>query len=274
MIKRLTPPGGVLTWIAFGLLIVVSGVWLALTPEGILGKADAVGYAVCHRITVRSFAFPDGRTLPMCARCTGTFLGVLIALLVPPLLLGRKRAGNLPPIPLILVLLGFSAWWAFDGSNSFMHLLPTDLPLPRLFEPNNFLRVTTGTLHGITMGTLMLPIFIGTIWKDASCDRVIDCWWHLAVMVGIGIVVIAVVYAELPLFLYPLAVFSAAGTLTILALIATVLVITVLGRENDALTIGDALPLIVLGLALTIILIGGIDALRFAMFGSWEGLVL
>ena len=30
-----------------GILLVV---WLILTPPGLLGKADAIGYAVCHRI--------------------------------------------------------------------------------------------------------------------------------------------------------------------------------------------------------------------------------
>ena len=33
--------------------------WLANTPAGLLGKADAIGYAVCHRIDVRSFLLGD-----------------------------------------------------------------------------------------------------------------------------------------------------------------------------------------------------------------------
>ncbi|KAB2863423.1 MAG: DUF2085 domain-containing protein, partial [Anaerolineae bacterium] len=62
-------------WIALFFAIVIIGAWLLATPAGVLGKADAVGYAICHRITVRSFEAFD-RQLPLCARCTGIYLGV------------------------------------------------------------------------------------------------------------------------------------------------------------------------------------------------------
>ena len=35
--------------------VIIVTVWLAKTPDGLLGKADAIGYAVCHRIDARSF---------------------------------------------------------------------------------------------------------------------------------------------------------------------------------------------------------------------------
>ena len=54
------------------LLILATGLilfgWLAYTPPGLLGKADAIGYSVCHRIAVRSFMLGD-RQVPLCARC-------------------------------------------------------------------------------------------------------------------------------------------------------------------------------------------------------------
>ena len=37
------------------LAVIVTVVWLSYTPPGLLGKADAIGYAVCHRISARSF---------------------------------------------------------------------------------------------------------------------------------------------------------------------------------------------------------------------------
>src|SRR5437868_4456347 len=76
--ERLFAPSNRLTWLAAAALMIALVLWISFTPAGILGKADAVGYAVCHRITVRSFAFPNGQQLPMCARCTGTFIGVLV----------------------------------------------------------------------------------------------------------------------------------------------------------------------------------------------------
>ena len=61
------------------LLLAVATTWVYFTPEGILGKAGAVGYAVCHRIDLRSFHL-GLRQLPLCARCTGMYLGALLGL--------------------------------------------------------------------------------------------------------------------------------------------------------------------------------------------------
>ena len=55
--------------------------FLYVSPPGLFGKADAVGYAICHRIGERSFHVHD-RQLPMCARDTGTFTSAAITLAV------------------------------------------------------------------------------------------------------------------------------------------------------------------------------------------------
>jgi hypothetical protein len=68
-------------------------VWLALTPPGLLGKADAIGYAVCHRIAERSFLLGE-RAVPLCSRCSGMYLGALAGILFH-LRFGRR--GGLPP---------------------------------------------------------------------------------------------------------------------------------------------------------------------------------
>ena len=39
----------------------------------------AVGSVICHQLSERSF-FIDGRQLPVCARCTGLYLGGLLGL--------------------------------------------------------------------------------------------------------------------------------------------------------------------------------------------------
>src|SRR5512136_1841670 len=66
----------------FFILLVSSSLlaWLELTPPGLLGKMDAIGYAVCHQIPGRSF-FLSERQLPLCARCSGMYLGACIGLL-------------------------------------------------------------------------------------------------------------------------------------------------------------------------------------------------
>ena len=49
--------------------LVLTG-WLVNTPPGLLGKLDAIAYAVCHRIAARSFQIGNV-PLPLCApACT------------------------------------------------------------------------------------------------------------------------------------------------------------------------------------------------------------
>ncbi|NJC96710.1 MAG: DUF2085 domain-containing protein [Anaerolineae bacterium] len=67
-------------WLVPLAAIIVFGTWFYIAPPGLLGKADAVGYAICHRIDERSFHI-FGRQLPLCARCTGEFYAAGFALL-------------------------------------------------------------------------------------------------------------------------------------------------------------------------------------------------
>ena len=43
--------------------ILVFAAWFSFTPPGLLGKADAVGYAICHRIDERSFQLGDRKSV-------------------------------------------------------------------------------------------------------------------------------------------------------------------------------------------------------------------
>ena len=63
--------------------VVAFALWFAIAPPGLLGKADAVGYAICHRIGERSFHIGD-RQLPLCARCTGEFFSAAIGVKCQP----------------------------------------------------------------------------------------------------------------------------------------------------------------------------------------------
>lgn len=271
LLQRFLAPANRLTIAATLALLIVLTIWMAFTPEGILGKADAIGYAVCHRITIRSFAFSDNRQFPLCARCSGMFLGVLIGLFGPGLLLGRKRMGYFPPLGIIVVLVTFTLIWAFDGANSFTFLLPPGVP--HLYTPSNLLRLLTGMGQGITMGSLLLPVANSMLWADVKPEAALAKPWHLLALLGVGGVVCAMILADIDIFAYPLAILSAAGVVTILTTIATVVVTSILRRENTVRTLRDAVPMIMLGMVACFLLIGGIDLLRFIATGTWDGFV-
>jgi uncharacterized membrane protein len=237
--------------------LIIIGTWLVVMPGGILGHADLIGYAVCHRIAERSF-FIGGQQLPLCARCSGTYLGALTGFAVM-FLLGRRRAANLPPVSVLIVLVLFVAAWGFDGVNSYLTLLPI---LPHLYEPHNWLRLTTGTLEGIALAAVVLPIFNQTMWADATSEQSLRNLRELALIVLAGIVVIGIVLAEPPFLLYPLAILSAGSVVGMLTLVNSLLTTIVARRENRAVTWRDAAPMLLVGLAATLIELSTIDFAR------------
>ncbi len=154
--RALPTTGKSLVFLAVGLLFLS---WLLNTPAGLLGKADAVGYAVCHRIDVRSFHIGD-RPLPLCSRCTGMYVGAVFGLIFQ-LVLSGKRSGL--PNWRLWVLFGFiAAAFAVDGINSYMHLFPG---APSLYEPSNLTRLITGSGMGLIIAFVIYPSFNQTVWK-------------------------------------------------------------------------------------------------------------
>ncbi len=241
--------------VVISLLIV--GAWIVFLPGGLLGHADLVGYAVCHRIAERSF-FVGGRQLPLCARCSGTYLGALAGFVVM-FFLGRRRAANLPPLGILIVLGLFVAAMGLDGVNSYLTLFPG---LPHLYEPHNWLRLTTGTLEGIALAGILLPIFNQTIWADATIESSLGNLRELGLAVLSGIAVAGIVLLEPPALLYPLALLSSGSVLLMLTLINSVLATVTARRENRALSWRGAAPLMLVGLAMTLTELWTIDVAR------------
>jgi uncharacterized membrane protein len=223
-------------------------VLIAVPPHSLLGKADAVGYAVCHQIPERSFILA-GRRLPLCARCTGTFLGALLGV-TAALLLGRHRASRLPPVAVLGLLVAFIGVWAFDGLNSYMTLFPG---APYLYEPRNWLRLTTGLLNGLALIALVLPIYNFTVWREPVQEPGIRSIWELLALLPVVALLVLVIQAEVGFLLYPLAILSSLGVVVLLVLINSMIAAVVLGREGYAaswrqvavpLTVGAGLALL------------------------------
>ncbi|HSB88658.1 MAG TPA: DUF2085 domain-containing protein [Anaerolineales bacterium] len=245
---------------------VVLAAWLLATPAGLLGKADAIGYAVCHRIDVRSFHL-GARTLPLCARCTGIYLGAMLAM-ASYQIVGRGRAGGFPKKAVVAAFILFAAIFAVDGVNSYLTLFPG---LPHLYEPSNVLRLSTGLLAGVAMGTLVHAGLAQNAWKDWRPEPALRDLRELGVLLVGAAVIGGLALSGNPMILYPLALISAGGVLVVLASVYTVMALLVFGQENRATSwMNLALPAVV-GLTFSILQIGGIDLVRFALTGTWSG---
>ena len=231
-----------------------------------LTRADWMGYAVCHRITERSFMI-NGRQFPLCARCTGMYLGAALTLLTLGLA-GRWRWSDLPPLKLLLVLLGLIGIMGIDGINSYLHFFPN---APHVYQPQNWLRLTTGMGTGLAMGLIMWPALAQTLWANAEFRPIISSWRELAGFVALLLVGIFLLLSNQALLLYVLAIVSIFGLLGILLSINLVLGLILLHRDGRALTWRETAVPLLIGLTLAIIELSLISTIRLSITGTMTG---
>lgn len=258
-------PGLSLKWMAGLVVFLVLIGWLLSTPEGLLGKADAVGYAVCHRIDLRSFHLGD-RPLPLCARCTGMYLGALTGLGYQ--FWQRRRFTGVPPRRVIFFLIIFVSLFALDGLNSFISLI---LGHGLLYEPDNILRLFTGSGMGLVIAAALFPAFNQTVWREYLEEPAISGTKSFVVMVGITLLVDLLVLTENSFLLYPLALISAAGVVVVLTLLYSMVSTIVLRQENKFDHWRQLAFVFLLGFGVGFLQIIFLDVVRFMLTGTWDG---
>jgi len=237
-----------------------------LPPHDLLDKADRFAYAVCHRIPSHSL-FVGGRQLPLCARCSGTYLGALAGIAVL-LALGRGRANRFPAPKFLVAFAVFMAAWAIDGANSYASFFPG---LPQLYEPNNLLRLATGVLEGLVIAAFVLPLFNMTAWAATDAQPSIVRWRDLGWLLMGGAVAFGLVVSEWEPLLYPLALLSGAMVVLLVGAICVMLVLMIARRDGQAQRWREiAFPLLA-GLAVALAGLAAIGLFR-DFLTTWFGL--
>jgi uncharacterized membrane protein len=250
--------------------ILVFVVWFSLTPPGLLGKADSIGYAVCHRIDERSFHIGD-RQLPLCARCTGEFYAAAISLLFFAIVSPKKS--GMPGWRLGTLLLVFLIAFGIDGTNSFLYLLKQTSggaldSIPNLYVPNNTLRLLTGSGMGIALASVLYPAFNQSAWKDPDLGRALD-WKKLGSLIGMILLIDLAVLTEHPIVLYPIAILSVLGVLALLVIVFSMVWVLVMRQENEFTSLKQMWMPFLAGTTLAFLMITTIDLLRFQLTGTW-----
>lgn len=262
----------VLRWIIPLAAILALTAWFYIAPPGILGKADAVGYAVCHRIDERSFHV-FGRQLPLCARCTGEFNAAALALIFQGFV--SRRRNKLPSRGILAVLVLFFLAFAVDGSNSYLYLLKQSSPgildaIPNLYVPNNTLRLFTGSGMGIALAAVLYPVVQQTVWRESDERPALE-WKSFGILTAIVLIVDLLVLTDSPIVLYPIAILSALGVLGLLTMVFSILWMIIMRTENSFNTFGQLWLSGAAGLTLALLLIVGIDLFRYTVTGTWSG---
>ncbi len=239
--------------------------WLFNTPSGLLGKADAIGYAVCHRIDVRSFHLGD-RQVPLCARCTGMFLGAVLGLGFQ-FIIGSRRSGSPPMI--VIVILGFlTLAFIIDGLNSYLSLIPVFQPL---YPPNNVFRLLTGTGVGLAIAAALFPAFNQSVWKLGDSRSGLNGLRSLFILIILAVLMDLIVLTENPIFLYPLAITSAAGVVILLTMVYTIILLMAIKKESQFDSFKDLIIPLIAGFGVALIQLILLDMVRYWFTGTWEG---
>jgi len=199
--------------------------FLSQTPGGCYAKITAVGSSLCHQIPTHSYIL-NGVQFPICARCTGLYLGSFIGLTYA-VFAGKKAA--IPKTPYLILLLAIFIVWGADGINS---LISEFINRPFLYETTNLTRSITGYGMGMVMATALATLFNMTVWEKNENIPIL----HHPLQVGVyallctGIHLLTVtIHPFLFRFAANLAIFSA---ITIITLLYTVFWIILLKKEN------------------------------------------
>ncbi|MBE0410520.1 MAG: DUF2085 domain-containing protein [Anaerolineales bacterium] len=254
-------------WILIGLALALTITWLVLTPPGLLGKADAVGYAVCHQIAERSFHIHE-RPFPLCARCSGLFLGALLGLVYQA---AQGRKGRMPPLEASVFFGLLALAWVLDGVNSFLMLVPS---ISSVYQTQNWTRLMTGTGMGLAMAAILLPAFIQTMFRHWEDQPALGSWKHILGLVVAAGVLVVLILLEIPWILYPLALLGAGGVVVLLVMVYSMALVMLFKRDNTYDRFSQLLVPLLGGFVLALLQIGAIDLVRYLLTGTWGGFSL
>lgn len=246
------------------LLIGLLTVWLLLTPKGFLGKLWAIAYAVCDQNPEHTLSL-GGQLLPLCGRCTGMYLGAMIA---TAYLLRRGRASRFPSMGKNAVLALLALAFGMDGLNSGVALL---WPAHVLYPPTNALRLFTGLGMGVVIVNLLLPLWNQTFWVEGTGAAVLNSWGQFA-----GLLVLETLAGILILtgkdWLYlPVAILSVGMVPVLLTGVYTLLGMVLFRHENLVKNWRAGAVYVACGLLAAFVQIGLFDWLRYALTASWAG---
>jgi uncharacterized membrane protein len=175
--------------------------------DWLISLAHWFGSAVCDQLPTHSYHF-GGVVLPLCARCTGLYLGALLTIGFHAW--RHPRASGLPRVWMLVALVLFFFAWAGDGVNSFLAAFPN---LPHLYPPSNLLRLITGTLMGLTTGSFIYVMFNALVWRPINPAPILATNREFFALLGLGALLVAVVQTEWAPLLIPLTGSSLAAIL-------------------------------------------------------------
>lgn len=240
--------------------------WLAFTPPGFFGKLDAIAYAVCHRAPSHSF-FVHEHQFPLCARCTGMYIGALVAMLYQ---LNKGRRQEFPTKSISIPLIVFFLFFAVDGVNSMLSFESGSF----LYAPSIWLRLISGVGMGWGIAALLVPAFHQTVWREPIAEPLLQKPLQLIILIALSALPVLAIVSNVDWLLYPVAILTTLTVPVFLSIIYTVLLILITFRENTFTEWKHLWPWFLAGFVIALLQIFLFDLARFALTNTWAGFPL
>jgi len=218
------------TYLLFALVIMAAASlslnFLMTTPPGWYAKGMAIGASVCHQIPSHSFLHDDLQ-FPMCARCSGLYLGSFIGLLY---FASQGRKSALPKRGILLLLCLLTLMWGTDGLNS---LISDILKRPFLYPTNNTTRLASGFGMGLVLSTALATLFNVTIWKKREDSALLRNLWQVGAYMVLAAGMSALLVFSNECIFQALAFISIGMVVIVISLLYTIFWIIVAKKENS-----------------------------------------
>ena len=127
---------------------------------------------------------------------------------------------------------------------------------------------------GIILANLIVPLWNQTLWKESDTQPVMGSWRQLASLMLCEAVVGVLIWLDIPLLYYPIAILSTGTIFLILGMVYTLLWCIILNKENTLDHFKDGWTFYLLGVFCAFLQVGLMDLLRVSLTGSWGGFQL
>jgi uncharacterized membrane protein len=141
-----------------------------------------IGSLICHQAAERTIRLGD-TLLPLCARCTGIYLGFLIGILYQ-FAFWRTRLKELPSLKILLASALLLVFLIIHSAGSLLNL----------WTPSSLMNLTLGLLGGSSIALLLFPVFNFSLFKNSKKDtgiRKIVEYLGLLVLLSVGLLMIS-----------------------------------------------------------------------------------
>ncbi len=191
-----------------------------------------IGTSVCNQSLNRSFVF-TGVALPVCARCTGIYLGLFLSYIY--FFVSKKRLANELPDKKIIYIFALSI--LFMG-------IDVGTQVIEIRMSNNYIRLFTGLFIGCALASFLYPKTNYFLWKAKEKIKIFKSYKDVTIFLVFIFIFYFPIAEKLDACYWPAAIGAALGIIILYFNVCFLSLIIIFKKENRAERFKDLLPFI------------------------------